>query len=72
VLQSGGREGSEQAGVRTAGASTLAELHELNLAYEDKFGFVFLICATGKSAEEMLEILKGRILNEKSDEVSSL
>ena len=44
----------EQSGARGASASTLAALVAANRDYELKFGFIFLICATGKSADEML------------------
>jgi OHCU decarboxylase len=57
----------EQSGTRTATAETIAELAELNSAYEKKFGYIFIVCAAGKSSEEMLFILRHR-LNNKSDE----
>jgi OHCU decarboxylase len=44
----------EQSGARGASAATLAALVAANRDYEQKFGFIFLICATGKSADEML------------------
>jgi 2-oxo-4-hydroxy-4-carboxy-5-ureidoimidazoline decarboxylase len=53
----------EQKGVKSTSSATLAELDELNVRYESKFGFVFLICATNKTAEEMLGQLKIRIQN---------
>lgn len=51
------------------GKSTLDELAKLNQAYRDKHGYVFLVCATGKSAGEMLAILKDRLPNERALEV---
>ena len=48
----------EQKGVKETPLSVLKELKELNNIYEEKYGFIFIVCATGKSAEEMLEILK--------------
>ena len=36
----------------------------MNKAYEDKFGRIYIVCATGKSAEEMLAIAKERLRNE--------
>lgn len=54
---------SEQAGAEGATPSTLAELADINARYEDRFGFVYLVYATGKSAEEMLEIARSRISN---------
>jgi OHCU decarboxylase len=59
----GARSEREQAGVRGAAAATLAELAEGNRAYEERFGHVFLICASGRSAEEMLAALHERIGN---------
>jgi allantoicase len=54
----------EQAGVSGASDETLAALAQGNIDYEARFGFVFLICATGKSAAEMLASLQERIENE--------
>ena len=53
----------EQSGTRNARDDTLKELEKLNRLYEEKFGFVFLIFATGKSAEDMLHALHTRLLN---------
>ncbi len=39
----------------------MAELAEGNRLYEERFGFTYIVCATGKSAEEMLAILKRRL-----------
>ena len=61
--------GNEQAGVKNAQARTIQELAELNEAYYQKFGFIFIVCATGKSAEEMLALLKARIGNSKEEEI---
>ncbi len=57
----------EQSGTRHSGAETIAALAELNRAYEEMFGFIFIVCATGKSSEEMLTILRDR-LNHAPDE----
>lgn len=56
--------GQEQAGVQTAEQETLDELARLNREYEEKFGFIFIVCATGKSAGEMLDILRERLGND--------
>ena len=53
----------EQAQVAQASAATLQELETLNRRYRERFGFVFLVCATGKSASEMLALLQARIDN---------
>jgi OHCU decarboxylase len=59
----------EQSGAAAANASVLAELAEGNRAYEERFGHVFLICATGKSAEEMLARLRERLDNDPATEL---
>jgi 2-oxo-4-hydroxy-4-carboxy-5-ureidoimidazoline decarboxylase len=54
---------NEQSGVNDAAESTLKDLAESNQLYEDKFGFIFIACATGKSADEMLTLIKIRLNN---------
>ncbi|MEZ4316642.1 MAG: allantoicase [Myxococcota bacterium] len=54
---------SEQAGVASASEAVLEALATENVAYENRFGHVFLVCATGKSAVEMLELLRARLPN---------
>ncbi|MGW3956091.1 2-oxo-4-hydroxy-4-carboxy-5-ureidoimidazoline decarboxylase [Streptomyces sp. NPDC004752] len=53
----------EQRGMAGASAELRAEILELNLAYQDRFGQVFLICATGKTAAQMRDAVKVRIGN---------
>jgi allantoicase len=53
--------GQEQAGVSNASQDTVHSLASLNQAYEQKFGFIFIICATGKTPEEMLSALRERM-----------
>jgi allantoicase len=53
--------GQEQAGVSKASRETTDSLATLNRAYEQKFGFIFIICATGKSSEQMLAALRERL-----------
>lgn len=60
---------AEQAGVSNAAAQTLQALADLNKDYEDKFGYIFIVCATGKSSEEMLAILRGRLQNNPDEEL---
>jgi OHCU decarboxylase len=67
--QSQAWSGQEQASVENAGTETLSDLVRLNREYEEKFGFIYIVCATGKSSEEMLEILKSRINNDAEDEL---
>ena len=59
----------EQAAVATAVDRTLTALAEGNAAYEERFGFTYIVCATGKSAEEMLAILKRRLNNSRDAEL---
>jgi 2-oxo-4-hydroxy-4-carboxy-5-ureidoimidazoline decarboxylase len=51
----------EQAGIRDAPRAAMSELMEANRAYEAKFGYIFIVCATGKSTQEMLALLKERL-----------
>ncbi|MCZ7415898.1 MULTISPECIES: 2-oxo-4-hydroxy-4-carboxy-5-ureidoimidazoline decarboxylase [unclassified Streptomyces] len=53
----------EQRGMSGASEELKAEMLELNLAYQDKFGHVFLICATGLTGEEMRDAVRARIDN---------
>ena len=59
----------EQSGVNKATEETILALAEGNKLYEEKFGFIFIICATGKSAEEMLAQLQQRLQNEPDEEI---
>jgi 2-oxo-4-hydroxy-4-carboxy-5-ureidoimidazoline decarboxylase len=59
----------EQAGVRLADEETLEALREGNAAYHARFGFTFIICATGKSASEMLAALRARLDNDPDIEI---
>jgi len=59
----------EQSGTRNAAADTMAALAEGNREYEQRFGFIFIVCASGKSPEEMVAILKRRLNNEPDGEL---
>jgi 2-oxo-4-hydroxy-4-carboxy-5-ureidoimidazoline decarboxylase len=59
----------EQSGTSTAPEETIKALAKGNKEYEDKFGYIFIVCATGKSAEEMLAILQSRLPNEPEKEI---
>ena len=59
----------EQAGVSSATAETVESLAELNRRYEEKFGFIYIVCATGKSSTELLAILRDRLDNEREQEL---
>ena len=59
----------EQAGAVAAEESTLQALAQGNMDYEARFGHIFIVCATGKSAAEMLAILGARMPNEPDAEL---
>ena len=59
----------EQARARAAPDVTLAALSEANREYEGRFGFIFIVCAAGKTADEMLATLRGRIDNDPETEL---
>ena len=59
----------EQAGMRTAAEATQRALAEGNRAYEARFGWIYIVCATGKSADEMLELLRRRLANDPDTEI---
>lgn len=59
----------EQSGARSANNSVLDRLAEVNRLYEEKFGYIFIVCATGKSAEEMLELCRRRVHNDENLEL---
>ena len=59
----------EQAAVGEAPDEVIARLAEGNRAYADKFGFIFIVCATGKSAGEMLALLEARLPNSREQEL---
>ncbi len=59
----------EQSGVQSAEEQTIIELKKGNDEYEKKFGYIFIVCATGKSALEMLAILKVRLKNSPREEI---
>ena len=59
----------EQQGVQNAAQETVDKLAQLNLDYERKFGFIFIVCATGKSSDEILALLEQRLPNDASTEL---
>lgn len=60
---------NEQSGVQQASDETLQGLAKANQNYLQRFGFIFIICATGKSADEMLQALLARIDNPRALEL---
>jgi allantoicase len=64
-----GWSSQEQSGTRTASDETMRAIAAGNVAYEEKFGFVYLICATGRSADEMRANLEQRLQNDRDTEL---
>jgi allantoicase len=64
-----GWSATEQSKVDAATEATRAALREANVAYEAKFGRIYIVCATGKTAEEMLAIAKERMQNDPETEL---
>jgi len=61
--------GNEQGLVKEANDEVLQVLSQRNSDYEAKFGFIFIVCATGKSAKEMSDLLQARLPNNKAQEL---
>lgn len=62
---------NEQSGVNNATESILKDLAESNQLYKNRFGFIFIVCATGKSADEMLALIKKRLNNNAETEMQN-
>lgn len=62
--------GAEQAGAATAPEATLVALAEGNRTYEARFGYIFVVCATARGADEMLALLRARLGNEPAAELA--
>ena len=67
--QTAGWSQSEQGGVAGAGEDVLGGLLQANRDYEARFGYIFIVCATGKSAGEMLSLLQERLPNDPEAEL---
>jgi len=61
---------SEQSGVNSATETVLHQLAEGNRRYEATFGFIFIVCASGKSAAEMNDLLQKRLANSREQELT--
>jgi 2-oxo-4-hydroxy-4-carboxy-5-ureidoimidazoline decarboxylase len=61
---------SEQAAAAGAGGEVLDALLRANRDYEARFGHIFIVCATGKSASEMLALLRERLANDPDHELA--
>jgi len=59
----------EQAGVATAPDDVIDALARANAEYLQTFGWIFIVCATGRSAEEMLALLRARMANDPETEI---
>jgi 2-oxo-4-hydroxy-4-carboxy-5-ureidoimidazoline decarboxylase len=70
AAQSSTWSAQEQRTVATADDTIKLELAEGNLEYEQRFGRIFIVCATGKSAGEILEILQRRLQNDDATELN--
>ncbi len=64
-----GQAAAEQAGARGASPETLAALARDNREYEKRFGYIFIVCASGRSAEEMLDLCRRRLHNAPAEEL---
>jgi 2-oxo-4-hydroxy-4-carboxy-5-ureidoimidazoline decarboxylase len=64
----GGQSRREQSAVATAEADVLEAMADGNRAYEERFGHVYLVCATGRSAQDLLATLEARLANDPATE----
>lgn len=64
-----GAPAAEQAGMNRATATVASAIEEANQEYLEKFGYIFIICASGKTAEEMLANLRSRLANPPEEEI---
>ena len=62
---------AEQASAAEASEAVLQELARLNQAYYQRHGFIFIVCASGKTAEEMLTLLRERLPRSRREELST-
>lgn len=60
---------NEQSGVNEATEAVLSDLKKGNDEYEKKFGYIFIVCATGKTANEMSALLRQRLNNNPEEEL---
>jgi OHCU decarboxylase len=67
--QAGQWSAEEQGRVRSAASVVQEDLVEVNRAYEERFGFIYIVCATGKSPEELLSIANRRLSNGRDTEL---
>lgn len=60
---------SEQAAISAGSTEAQVELAKINREYENRFGHIYIVCANGKTAEEMLAIAKKRLRNDPESEL---
>lgn len=60
---------NEQAGMNEANEEVIRKLAQGNKSYLEKFGYIFIVCASGKTAQEMLSLLEERLGNDPADEL---
>jgi OHCU decarboxylase len=60
---------AEQAGVSAAGERTRRRLVQANEDYQARFGYIFIVCATGRTGDEMLDMLEARLCNDPDREL---
>jgi allantoicase len=65
-----GEAAREQAGAAGASEETLRSLATANREYEETFGHIFIVCASGKSAQEMLDLCRRRLHNDPREELA--
>jgi OHCU decarboxylase len=71
TAQSASWSKSEQAQVERETSDVLARLKQLNDSYFEKFGFIFIVFASGRSASEMLAIAEERVDNDRATEIEN-
>jgi len=64
-----GAAAAEQSGMRSAADDVRDQLAKANREYEARFGYIYIVCATGRSAEEMLDIVNERLNNDADTEL---
>ena len=66
-----GQAAREQSGARGASGEVRSALALANREYENRFGYIFIVCAAGKSAEEMLDLCRRRLHNDPVKELDA-
>ncbi len=70
TAQSAAWSASEQSAVATAPVATQADIAAINREYERRFGYIYIVCAADKSAEQLLTIAKARLQNDAATELN--